>query len=117
MTAAMSIFPDRSEPGYALGKYMNEIGRHDLGYHYLKKAAENDIEQAKSKYRLFVNDKCYGKYVKDELSVACYWTNRLDEGLKLLLEIIDDKDFAADKKRLNDNLQHFTRKMSISHAR
>ena len=116
MNKAINMFPDRSEPTFALGVYMNQKGNFELGYHYLKKAAENDIETAKRKYRLFVNDRCYGKFINDELSVSCYWTNRLDEGLKLLLAIVDDKDIAADRKRLNDNLQHYTRKMSASHA-
>src|SRR5262249_46664241 len=58
MEKAIGIFPDRSEPTFALGKYLNQIRQFELGYRYLKKAKENDIAHAKTKYRLFVNDKC-----------------------------------------------------------
>jgi len=116
MTKAIDIFPDRSEPYYTLGKYLNGIGRFDLGYGYLKRALEKDLGHAKAKYRLFVNEKCYGKYINDELSVSCYWTNRFDEGLQLLKAIIDDKDFAAHRPRLVENLNHFTGKIAVAHA-
>ena len=56
---------------------------------------------------LFVLKSAYGKYILDELSISCFWTNRLHEGKKYLLEIINDDDFLHHKDRLVKNLQHY----------
>ena len=47
---------------------------------------------------------CYGKYVNDELAVACYWTQRKAEGIALIEAIIDDAAFAEARPRLEQNL-------------
>jgi len=111
MEKAISIFPDRAEPLYHLGAYCNKISRHDLGYKYLTKALSIDINKVKEKYILFVDEQCYGKYIYDELSVACFWTNRYNEGLQYLLQIIDDETFSHHKERLLQNRQHFRDRM------
>jgi hypothetical protein len=58
----------------------------------------------------------YGKYVNDELSVACYWTNRGKEGYKLVNEIVNDSDpyFENHKERLNKNKEFFEEKYKLS---
>jgi len=61
---------------------------------------------------LFVNEKAYGKYLNDELSVSCYWTGRYKEGLDLVNEIIDDPDFADQKPRLLTNIKYLTDKIN-----
>jgi hypothetical protein len=38
MEEAIKIFPDRAEPHYHLGKYLNQKGNHSLAYHHLKLA-------------------------------------------------------------------------------
>jgi uncharacterized protein (DUF736 family) len=60
---------------------------------------------------LFLDDRAYGKYILDELSVSCYWLNKLDEGKKYLSQIIDDPDFERQSIRLNENMKHFNRKI------
>ena len=80
---AIQIFPDRAEPYYAVGKFLNVEPHNELAYKYLKEAKNKNVEEVLKKYRLFVNIFVYGKYVNDELSVACYWTNRGNEGFKL----------------------------------
>ena len=82
-----------------------------------EKKAQYYTEEVLKKYRLFVDVFVYGKYVNDELSVACYWTNRGNEGFKLLNEIIDDSDqhFIEHKDRFEMNKKHFTNKYSILH--
>ena len=111
MEKAMSIFPDRAEPLYSLGAYCNKIGEHNLAYKYLIRALPIDINKVKEKYILFVDEQCYGKYVYDELSVACFWTERYNEGLQHLLQIIDDETFSHHKERLLENRQHFRDRM------
>ena len=112
MDKAIAIFPDRSEPCVHLGKYLNQKGQHELAYKYLKQATRNNIANIKSKYVLFVNQLCYGKYINDELSVACYWTDKFEEGLNYLKQIINDPEFESQQERLNSNLQHFSDKIN-----
>ena len=107
MNAAITLSPDRAEPYYYLGLYLNKIGNHTLAYDYLSRAKKISLKYAQSKYLLFVNATCYGKYINDELSVACFWTNRVEEGVKLINEIINDPEFEHAKPRLIDNLNHF----------
>ena len=55
----------------------------------------------------------YGKYINDELSVACYLTDRAEEGIALLEEILYDPEFDDRKERLLKNREHFTNKYNI----
>ena len=109
---AKNIFPDRAEAHYRLGQYCNTINHFLMAYDQLSKAYKCDLEKVKSKYILFIDKRCYGKFVKDELSVACYWLERYNEGLKLVNEIVDDPDFEFEKPRLLENIQHFKNKLS-----
>ena len=110
---AISIFPDRAEPYFILGKHCNYIYKQEEAYHLLKKAYSCDFETVNKKYMLFVLKNCYGKYILDELNISCFWTNRLHEGKKYLLEIIDDPEFQQHKERLNKNLEHFNNKLQL----
>jgi len=112
MNRAIEMFPDRSEPYVHLGTYLNQKGQHELAYTYLKTATLNSLAEVKKKYILFVNMTCYGKYINDELAVACYWTNRLEEGIGYLNQIINDPEFKSEHERFASNLQHFNNKMN-----
>ena len=114
---AFEIFPDRAEPYYALGNFLNRGPHKELAYKFLKEAKNKNVEEVLKKYKLFVNKFMYGKYVNDELSVSCFWTNRGNEGFKLLNEIINDDDshFVKQKDRFETNKQHFMNKYSILH--
>ena len=111
MEKAIEIFPDRAEPYMIIGRYLNQNKKHDLAYEFLTKAKKMNLEFVKQKYILFVNDLSYGIYVNDELSVACYWTGRYDEGYNLLQELLKDDRF-KDSERINNNLQHFVDRMN-----
>ena len=67
---------------------------------------------AKSKYVLFINDYSYGKYLYDDFSVICYHSGNAEEGMEYLQQIINDKDFNAQKDRLQDNAKHFEKLLS-----
>ena len=111
MNSAINLFPDRAEPYLTLGAYLNSINKWEMGYEYLSKARTLSLDLAKSKYILFINEKAYGKYINDELSVSCYWTGRYEEGLEYLSEILNDSDFESSKDRLLDNLNHFNNRL------
>ena len=114
MLKAINIFSDRAEPHYKIGVYCNQVGRCDLGYKHLRMAKSLSLENAKQKYVLFVDNNCYGININDELSVSCYWTERYDEGLSYLMEIIDNPLFSHHKERLTDNYNFFIEKMEKS---
>ena len=111
MQKAIDIFSDRSEPYYYLGTYFNSISEHYKAYRYLKTASTKDLDYVKTKYILFVNEKCYGKLVNDELSVACYWTDQVQEGISLINEILDDPNFGWARDRMNNNLSLLNQKI------
>ena len=79
----------------------------EKAYELFKQALSKNFNEIKTKYTLFIRPKNYGKYIYDELSVACYWTGRYDEGLKYLEIILVDPEFEQHKERFNDNLKHF----------
>jgi glycosyltransferase involved in cell wall biosynthesis len=105
--SAMKIIPDRAEAQFELGKYYNHKKMFEQSYNILVAGYAVNLENAKKKYRLFVNEMCYGKFILDELSVSCYWMKKYVEGKKYLMQIIHDPDFANDKTRLETNLQFF----------
>ena len=113
MSQAIQIFEDRAEPHYKLGLYCNQISKHELAYKHLKIAKSFDIDITNKKYILFVNYKCYGKFINDELSVSCYWLGKFEEGLEYLNEIIDDDDFSDQKERLDKNKFYFLKSLKL----
>ena len=82
-----------------------------MAYDYLSRGYKVRLEEAQRKYVLFVNKYGYGKYFLDDLSIACYWTGRYEEGLNYLKQIQNDPEFAYHSQRLNDNEQHFMNAM------
>jgi len=104
MQKAIDVFNDRAEPHYYLGIHYNSIGDYERGYQQLKQAQKINLESVKQKYILFINEKCYGKFINDELSVSCYWTNRCAEGIALASSIVNDPDFAWAQDRIQNNI-------------
>ncbi len=111
MEKAIEIFPDRAEPIYHLGKYLVGAGEHEKAYSYLIKGIKLEFSAVKDKYILFLNENCYGKNLYDDLSVACYWTERYQEGLNYLNQILDLPAFTHEGERLLSNVQHFKNRM------
>ena len=109
---SIKIFPDRAEGYYILALHCNLIDMQEKAYELFMKALDKDYNEIKDKYTLFVRPRMYGKYIYDELSVSCYWTERLEEGKNYLDKIIDDPDFQDHKERFIDNLKHFNKKLN-----
>ena len=108
MDKAIAIFGDRAEPYYFFGEYCCQQNRHDLAYEYLKKAKECNLEHAERNYNLFVNRTVYDTHINDWLSVACFWTNRVEEGKALIMEILDSKELS---KKFSNSLDHYNRNL------
>lgn len=111
MSVAIGMFKDRAEPLYYLGKYCNSVKEFNLGYRYLKEAKNKSLEEIVKKYSLFVNSYTYGDFVKDELSVSCYWTERYKEGYSNLMEVVANKNPEIDYVRILENKKHFENMM------
>lgn len=114
MKKAINLFPDRAEPLFRLGTYMNQQKRFEDAYRYLSEAKTFSLEEVEKKYSLFVQERMYGKFLNDELSVACYWLGRFEEGYKLLISIIDDPDFTGSQERLLENKRAFEHSMGMT---
>lgn len=108
---AMEIFTDRAEPYVYLASYYNHIKKFQEAYDILKKAQNINIMNAKQKYKLYVNEKAYGKYIYDELSVSCFWLGKYEESKKYIFEIINDPDFNIHKERIQKNLDYVNEKL------
>jgi len=109
--SAIKLINDRAEAYYSLGILYNQTNNQEYSYKLLLQAKDIKFEEASKKYFLFLDSHCYGKYILDELSVACYWTNRIEEGIDYLSQIINDPEL--DQTRLQENMKHFKNKSNI----
>ena len=109
--SAIDLINDRAEAYYNLGILYNQTNNQEYAYKLLLKAKNIKFDEVAKKYILFLDKKCYGNYILDELSVACYWTNKIEEGIKYLSQIIDDPKL--DQNRVQDNMKHLTNKLNI----
>jgi glycosyltransferase involved in cell wall biosynthesis len=109
---AMEILPDRAEPIVYLGIFYNNIRKFNEAYELLNKAKKMDFEVARKKYSLYVNERTYGKYINDELSVTCFWLGMYEESKKYIFEIIDDPDFEMHRERIQKNLEYANERLS-----
>ena len=113
---AIQLEPERAEPYAIFARHIfYNAGKEkdtSLGYSYMKRAVGCDLELAKSKYVLFINDMTYGKYLYDDFSVMCYYSGNLEEGMEYLQQIVNDKRFNSQKDRLQTNIRHFENLLS-----
>ena len=109
--SAIEVISDRAEAYLELGRYLNFAKQFERAYEILSRGKTVSLDEAKSKYKLFVNEMSYGKFFDDDLAVSCYWLGKYTEGKELLFGIIDDADFARQKERLDANMEHFNNAM------
>lgn len=111
---AIDLYEDRAEPYALLGRYyLYQAKDAEKAYQYLMIALKKNYSAVCSKYLLFVNRNCYGKYLYDDISVSCYYTNRHYEGLYFLNEIMQDQEFSDHATRLMENKNHFLKAIQI----
>lgn len=112
LNRAIDLFPDRAEPYYFAGEYLlyREVDC-QLAYDYLSRGRACSLENAKSKYVLFIQDQIYGLAFNDNLSVACSYIGKYEEGLQLVKEIINLPEYQVHRERLTRNLEFFENKL------
>lgn len=103
---AISLLNDRAEPYFIMATYYFEKSDHENAYQYFQKAKSCNYVSVKEKYTLFINTYNYGKYINDNMSVSCCYSNRAQEACNLVEEIINDNEFANDKERITKNLEY-----------
>lgn len=100
---AIECCPDRAEPYYYYALQCNKNKQFNKSYELLKNAITLPYYNATKKYQN-VQKGAYGKFLYDELSVACYWTQHFKEGIEYIEQIINDPDFQVHYTRINKNL-------------
>jgi len=108
---ALKIYPDRAEPYYYCSIYCNKINDYKKSYDLLHKALLLSYEDVKIKYAS-TQFSAYGKYLYDNLSIACYWLQKYEEGYYFIVQIINDPDFNYCKQRLTQNFELIKTKLS-----
>ena len=104
---AISIIEDRAEAYFWLGKLYNDNQQFKKSYDILTKGKRVSLEKAQEKYKLFIMPSQYGEWFNDELSVACYYLNKKEEGVKLIKDVIDNPDHVNSIPHYESNLKHF----------
>ena len=100
---ALQYCPERAEPYYYLSIYCQRKLNYEKSYELLNKARLLSYDVANTKYPT-VQRNAYGKYVHDNLAVACYWLKKYDEAIELIECILNDPDFSDQRDKLNKNL-------------
>lgn len=110
--SATKLIPDRAEAYLELGIFYNQNNKHNEAYNILMQGKMIDFKNSFNKYKLFLNEKRYGKYFYNEFAVSCYYLQKYDEGLQYLNEIINDLDFnEIERNNFQTNINFFNMKM------
>jgi len=108
---AIETCSERAEPYFYFGLYCNSNKKFNDSYELFTTGLTKSFEIANQKYDN-VQFNAYGKYLLDELSVACYWLKKYEEGKKYLEQIIDDPEFSSMKGRLCANMDFFNQQLN-----
>lgn len=87
----IELFPDRSEIYYAMGIWFHSYKKYELAYFNIKKASTFEIDIVKQKYKLFIDEACYGVNLTYLLTILSFETNRIEDGI-LLYNSMSDTD-------------------------
>jgi len=108
---ALKIFSDRAEPYFYWSIYCNRIHHFEKAYYLLNKALLFSYEQARITYPE-TQFTAYGKYLYNELSIACYSLKKYDEAKLLLEKIIDDPDLVYFKESAKEKLENIIKNIN-----
>lgn len=101
---SLKIFSDRAEPYYYWSIYCNRTNKFEKSFELLNKALSLSYDDAVIKYPN-TQYTAYGKFLFEELSIACSWLKKYNEAKILLEKMIDDPDFKERREKINSNLQ------------
>lgn len=107
----INIFSDRAEPYFYWSIYSNKLGDYEKSYDLLNRALLFSYDEAKIKYPE-TQFTAYGKYLYNELSIACCGLKKYNEGKMLLEKIIDDDDLINIRDSIKQNLENIDKNLS-----
>ena len=93
---------------------MNHTKQFQFAVEILKIGKSLSLQTALNKYVLFINQKHYEKYFDDEISVSYYWLGLYNESIKMIKNMLIDKDFEQHKTRLEANLEYSVNKLQLA---
>jgi hypothetical protein len=99
-TAARSIllFNDRSESFYLLAIYFMDLYNFDMAYYCFHKIKGNRLHNVVNKFNLNIIQNAYGYNINYNLAITCVKTNRKNEAINLLNELIKDESINNENK-------------------
>jgi len=101
----IKLFPERAEIYFILSNYFKENNNYELAFFNIINASECDYNKVNSKFTLFVDYRCYGKYLYFSIVELSYLTKRFDYG-KEILKLITDETEQNILKLLYDELNN-----------
>ena len=104
---AIKIIDDRAEAYLGLGTMYNHTQQYQKAYDLLQKGKRISLDAAMEKYNLFIVHANYGLWFNDEISVACYYLNKKEEGISLIEEVINHTEHINTKDHYKSNLELF----------
>jgi len=107
--AAYQARPTRAEPLMHLARYYRENGgRYALAYLFAREA----VAISRPPDILFVDEGTYTWRAKDEYSIACYWTGRYEESMRVCKELLASGALPEEqRKRVTENLNFSLQKL------
>ena len=94
--------PHRAEAWYRLALHFRTHGNHEMAYNYGKKGINIPFPL---KDKLFIAKDIYDYRIKDEVSIACYYTNRHEEAITLCKELLINPHVPKrEKTRIEKNM-------------
>jgi tetratricopeptide (TPR) repeat protein/SAM-dependent methyltransferase len=101
--AATAARPTRAEALHEAARLCRLRGWHERAYDYAKRG----LAVVYPRDGLFVVDWIYAYGLLDELSVACYWTNRYAESLDICQRLLNGTDMDPSmRRRIEQNAAH-----------
>jgi len=76
---AISIYNDRAEPYYYIGRIFNEHTNYEMGYFNLKKAHMKDFDKVLETHSRFIDEDCYASGLHNDLLLAIEKTGRKED--------------------------------------
>ena len=104
---AIKIIDDRAEAYLGLGTMYNHTQQYQKAYDLLQKGKRISLDAAMEKYNLFIVHANYGLWFNDEISVACYYLNKKEEGISLIEEVMNHPEHALSSNHYESNFALF----------
>jgi tetratricopeptide (TPR) repeat protein len=76
---AISIYNDRAEPYYYIGRIFNQHTNYEMGYFNLKKAHMKEFDKVLETHSRFIDEDCYANGLYDDLILSCKNTGRKED--------------------------------------